>query len=230
MFGDAQTKSTTKKKKKDTSRFACDLYMPLWWIQRVYKNVAAGKWNEMIWTWMLGGFAPCTTISSFIWQDSALRRITFKKSWHEAGWWRSVCRLQGAEVAVLLFAPSCFHLNLCWRTAAWRKTRLGKRTTVQNLQSFSKTFSERAVVACLTHVVVSRDGHGSSGAGTLLGEVVAEFEDAGVVFQHGGDLHLDWVSQLLPLYPERRGDLNNISTAALTRWVKIRMQGELSLA
>lgn len=60
--------------------------------------------------------------------------------------------------------------------------------------------------ASLTHVVVSRDGHGGSGTGTLLGEVVAEFEDAGVVLQHGGDLHLDRVSQLLPLHGREEGD------------------------
>ena len=53
--------------------------------------------------------------------------------------------------------------------------------------------------AFLTHVVVPCDGHGRSGAGTLLGEVVSEFEDAGVVLQHGGDLHLHGVAQLLPL-------------------------------
>lgn len=58
---------------------------------------------------------------------------------------------------------------------------------------------QHAAGVVLTHVIVSRDGHGGSGAGTLLGEVVAEFEDAGVVLQHGGDLHLNGVSQLLPL-------------------------------
>lgn len=52
----------------------------------------------------------------------------------------------------------------------------------------------------LTHVIVSCDGNGRSGAGTLLGEVVAESEDAGVVLQHGGDLHLHRISQLLPLH------------------------------
>lgn len=52
----------------------------------------------------------------------------------------------------------------------------------------------------LTHVIVSCDGHGSSSARTLLGEMVAELEDAGVVLQHRGNLHLNWVSQLLPLY------------------------------
>lgn len=51
----------------------------------------------------------------------------------------------------------------------------------------------------LTHVIVSCDGNSRSGAGTLLGEVVAKSEDAGVVLQHGGDLHLHRVSQLLPL-------------------------------
>lgn len=69
--------------------------------------------------------------------------------------------------------------------------------------------SEHAVRAFLTHVVVSRDGHGGSGAGTLLGEVVAEFEDAGVVLQHGGDLHLNRVSQLLPL--QRTGEEKAVS-------------------
>lgn len=65
--------------------------------------------------------------------------------------------------------------------------------------SENNTQQQHAVGALLTHVVVSRDGHGGSGAGALLGEVVAEFEDAGVVLQHGGDLHLNRVSKLLPL-------------------------------
>jgi len=52
----------------------------------------------------------------------------------------------------------------------------------------------------LTHVVVPRDRHAGPGARALLREVVPELEDAGVVLQHGGDLHLHRVSQLLPLW------------------------------
>ena len=51
----------------------------------------------------------------------------------------------------------------------------------------------------LTHVVVSGDGHGGPGPGPLLGEVVAELQYAGVVLQHGGNLHLHRVSQRVPL-------------------------------
>lgn len=54
----------------------------------------------------------------------------------------------------------------------------------------------------LTHVIVSCDGHGGSGPRALLAEVVAELEDTGVVLQHGGDLHLYGVTQLLPLSEE----------------------------
>lgn len=57
----------------------------------------------------------------------------------------------------------------------------------------------------LTHVVVARDRHGGAGARPLLLEVVAEAQDAGVVLQHGGDLHLHRVSQLLPLWGGQSG-------------------------
>lgn len=57
----------------------------------------------------------------------------------------------------------------------------------------------RVVMVLLTHIVVPGYGHGCPGARPLLCEVVAELEDAGVVLQHGGDLHLYRVSQLLSL-------------------------------
>lgn len=61
----------------------------------------------------------------------------------------------------------------------------------------------------LTHIVVSGDGHGGSGSRALLGEVVAELEDAGVVLQHAGDLHLYRVSQLLPLQRGKEGSFTS---------------------
>lgn len=67
--------------------------------------------------------------------------------------------------------------------------------------------------ALLTHVIVSCDGHGGSGTRTLLVKVVAKLEDAGIVLQHGGDLHLNCVAKFLPLNQKTEGGSHLISFA-----------------
>lgn len=52
----------------------------------------------------------------------------------------------------------------------------------------------------LTELVVVGDGDGSTGTGTLLGEVVAKAHDGGALLQHGGHLHLHCVTQPLALW------------------------------
>lgn len=52
---------------------------------------------------------------------------------------------------------------------------------------------------CHTEVVVLGDSCSSSGARSLLSEVVSKFDDAGVFFQHFRYLHLYSGAQLLPL-------------------------------
>lgn len=64
-----------------------------------------------------------------------------------------------------------------------------------------KQISECRVCACCVHtqVVVLGDSCGSSGSGPLLGEVVAKFHYALVLFQHFSNLHFYGSTQLLSL-------------------------------
>lgn len=55
-----------------------------------------------------------------------------------------------------------------------------------------------------TEVVVLGDGGRGAGARALLGEVVAELDDAAALLQHLGDLHLHRGAQLLPLRRRER--------------------------
>ena len=51
----------------------------------------------------------------------------------------------------------------------------------------------------LTQVVVVHHGVGRSQPGSLLGEVVAEFEERSIFFQHAHNLHFHFVAQRLAL-------------------------------
>lgn len=51
----------------------------------------------------------------------------------------------------------------------------------------------------LTKVVVVHHGVGRRRAGSLLGEVVAEFEERSIFFQHAHNLHFHFVAQRLAL-------------------------------
>lgn len=55
------------------------------------------------------------------------------------------------------------------------------------------------VRVCHTQVIVLGDSCSSSGARSLLGEVVAELHYGVVLFQHFSDLHLYGSTELLPL-------------------------------
>ncbi len=55
------------------------------------------------------------------------------------------------------------------------------------------------VCVCHTQVIVLGDSCRSSGAGALMGKVVAKLHYAVVLFQHFGDLHLNCGTELLPL-------------------------------
>ncbi len=63
------------------------------------------------------------------------------------------------------------------------------------LQYLSKYFGNT-----LTDIIVSSDGYCSSCTRALLSEVITNFYDAGVVLQHGCNLHLKWVTQFLSLW------------------------------
>lgn len=43
----------------------------------------------------------------------------------------------------------------------------------------------------LTEVIVSGNGYGCPGAWALLGEMVSELDNAGIVLQHCSDFHLN---------------------------------------
>lgn len=79
------------------------------------------------------------------------------------------------------------------------------RVSGNNSPNFCKFKQISVRVVLHTQVVVLGDSCGSSGSGPLLGEVVAKFHYALVLFQHFSDLHLYGGTQLLSLqYAQKR--------------------------